>query len=119
MKKQTKYATLNIIGTLFCTLPPIICTLQYFPIWVRQGGEVAISGFSVLLLLLCCIPFHRQIKAYLKSPSAWMMWLVFYAACASLGNIIHAVESIAFVGFIGNVVGAVLFKWRDRYKEEK
>lgn len=116
---RTKYAILNIVGTLLCVLPPIIATLQCFPVWVRQGSDVAISGFSVILILLCCIPFHRQIRTYLKSPAMWLIWLLIFAAFAAVENIIHSVVTISFVGFLGNVVGAILFKWRDRYKEEK
>lgn len=119
MKTQTKYAILNIVGMLFCTVPPIICTLQYFPIWAAQGGEVVIPGITVVMLLLCCIPFHRQIRAYFKSPSAWSMWLIILILTFLLERIIHSCVSIAFVGFVGNAIGALFFKWRDRYKEEK
>jgi energy-converting hydrogenase Eha subunit A len=104
---------------LSCVLPPAVCTLQYFPIWAAQGGEVIVSGISVVMLLLCCVPFHKQIRAYFKSPAAWTMWLAVFVICALFENIIHSVVTIAFVGFVGNAIGALLFKWRDRYKEEK
>ena len=116
---RTKYAILNIIGTIFCVVPAAVCTLQYFPIWAAKGGEVVIPGITAVLLILCCIPFHRQIREYFKSPAAWTIWLIIFVGCFLFQRVIDSCVSIAFVGFIGNVIGAIIFKWRDRYKEDK
>ena len=121
MKTKTKATLLWIFGMTVCTLPAVLATLEHFPIWIAEGGETVISGLSVIFLLLCALPFKRQIAAYLQSPSAWVVWLCIFVISSLIGKIICDIAAISFVAFISNFVGAFIFKWRDKYvkKEDK
>ena len=73
-----KRSLLKVIAILSCTVPPISAVLLYFPLWREMGAEAALCGFTVLLLILCMIPFFSTIKRALSSPSATTMWLMFF-----------------------------------------
>jgi len=91
-------------------LPPLITTLLYFPIWQKQGGACALSGFVLLLILLALIPLFNLIKSYLASPAAYTLWLLVFIVFFLLSNIAYEMTVISFVGFVGNVIGAVLLR---------
>lgn len=101
---------LRALGVAVSVLPPAIAALSYFPIWCAAGGEYVVSGFVALLLLLCALPLFNVIKKVLKSPSVWVMWLIAFIAFFSLSKIADEMVIISFVGFVSNVVGAVLFR---------
>ena len=41
---MTRARLLRLAGFLFSVLPPLLATVEYFPIWVREGGGAALSG---------------------------------------------------------------------------
>ena len=118
MQTKTKAIIYNVLGLAFCVVPPAIATLEHFPIWAAKGGEAILSGLTVILLVLCALPFKRQISEYLKSPSAWMMWLCILVFSLLFSRIADDVSRIALVAFPSNLLGAFLFKKRDKYKEQ-
>jgi len=118
MKANKKSLIFHLLGMLFCILPPVFATLEHFPIWASKGGEVMVSALTVILLLICAIPLKRHIAKFFKSPSAWVIWLFIYIAFSLLGKISDDITAIALVAFPFNLLGAVLFKLSERYKEK-
>ena len=113
-----KRSLLKVIAILSCTVPPISAVLLYFPLWREMGAEAALCGFTVLLLILCMIPFFSTIKRALSSPSATTMWLMFFLIFALISKIAEQMTVISFVGYIGNLVGSVFFKLSERCENE-
>ena len=109
-----KRALLRAFSLLFSVLPPAICTLLYFPVFRARGGEAMLSGFAALLLILSAVPLFRAMKRYFTSPAAWMIWLFAFLLFRTLSAIAAEAEVIAFTGFLGNLIGAVLWKIADR-----
>ncbi len=116
MRARTKAIILNILGMLLCVVPAVLATLEHFPIWISEG-ETVVSGLTAVLLIICALPFKRQITEYLRSPSAWVIWLCIFIFSALLGKIVDDIAAIALVAFPTNLLGAAVFKLRDKYKE--
>ncbi len=100
----------RILGMLLCILPPGIAVLEQFPIWMAEGGETIFSAFTLFMLVLVSIPFWKQLKEALASPSAWMFWLIIFILLRLFSNIYQGVMIIAFVGFVSGVFGACSFR---------
>ena len=89
---------------------PLIATATYFPVWIERSAESTVSGMFVFLGLLSGIPLFRIIKERLKSPSAWLVWLLVFVLFAALEAIVYEIKIIALVGFIANLTGAMVYK---------
>ncbi len=105
---------LHFLGVLFCIVPPIICTLSYFPLWRAAGGDHIISGGVALLLLLAAIPFYKYLKKLFESCASYILWLIIFLFCFLLSGVIREVTVIAFVGFISNLLGALVMKISEK-----
>ena len=117
---STKRLILQIVALLFSVVPPIIATLTYFPLWRERGSDEYLSGFVLFLLILALIPLFNIIKERLRSPSAHTMWFLIFILFFLLSKIADEMCVIAFVGFIGNLIGALLFRLAKRkIKEER
>ena len=119
MTARLKRKILRLLALLFCTVPPILATLLYFPLWRTRGGAAAISGFTLLLLLLSAMPIFNLIKQVFRSPSVPLMWFFAFMIFLLLSKIADEVTVIAFTGFIGNSIGAMLFKLAMRGDDSK
>ena len=109
MKTPHKIFALHVLGLIVCIAPPIITTLEYFPLWF-QRSETAISAVSAMLVLLCCIPFMKQIKAYFKSPAVWVVWTVLLVFLVLLRNIIDEMIIVCMAGAPANIIGMFIYK---------
>ena len=89
---------------------PLIATLTQFPVWIEQSAEATVSGVVLLLAFLSCVPFFKQIKGFLKSPSAPIMWLIIFVMLTLLDNIIDQMIVVCFVGTISNAIGTFIYK---------
>lgn len=119
MKLSHKIFTLHLLGLIVCVLPPVITTLEYFPLWFKQT-ETAVSAFSAILILLCCLPFIKQIKAYFKgTPASWVIWLVIYVLVAVFSNLAKGVETVAFIGLLSNLIGGAIFRIEKHLKHKE
>ena len=116
MKNNTKHVLLRALGLMLCIVPVATSVLLYFPLWCTVGGGAVVSGFAVLLLILCFIPLVRHVKDILKSPSGYMLWLGLFIIFLLLSKIANEMTVISFVGFIGNALGAIAFKLSEKYK---
>jgi hypothetical protein len=105
---------LHILGLLLCTAPPIIATLSYFPLWREAGGAQVISGGALLFMILSSIPLYKYIRRILESAATYILWLFIFLFCFLLSKVIAEVTVIALVGFISNVLGAILMKIAEK-----
>lgn len=111
-------ALLNILGIISCTVPVFLSIILYFPLWIRADSGRFISGFCVLLLSLAAMPVYRYIKGRLSNIPAYTLWLLIFLICFLAGRIINEVTVISFIGFLGNLVGALIFKISARVFKE-
>jgi hypothetical protein len=89
---------------------PLIATLTQFPVWVEKSSEATVSGLFLIFAVLSCIPFYRQLREWIKSPSAPIVWAVIFAFLACLNNIIDEMVIVAFWGFLSNLLGLAIYK---------
>lgn len=99
---------LRIIGLGLCILPPAVATLSFFPLWLNRE-ESALSAFALLLLLLACLPLFRALRTFLRSPSAWMLWLVLFILLGLFRSIADGLYMISFFGLLGGIGGGICF----------
>lgn len=116
--KRIPSVLLYLLGLSLCILPPAICTLSYFPLWRVVGYEYCIAGGAALLLALCLIPLYKLIKKHIATVSSYIMWLILFLIFFALSRIAEQMTVISFVGFVGNLMGAVCFYISKRIKEE-
>ena len=121
MTKKPSFVNLalHFLGFTLCIVPPTVATLSYFPFWTDGGAERSVAGGCALLLVLCAFPLYKLIKAAFKSFASYFLWLVLFIIFASLSKIADQMTVISFVGFIGNLAGAVCFNIAKRIKNEK
>ena len=100
---------LKLLGYLFSVGFPLAVTLSCFPLWRERGGASVLAGGTLLLVALCALPLWKTIKAYLKSPSAWGIWLFAFLLFSLIGSIIYEMRLICFFGLLGNLLGALCF----------
>ena len=108
---------LHFVGILCCVIPPIACTVSYFPLWSKAGAEYLISGGAALLIILSMIPLYKYIRKILESCASYILWLLIFLFCFLMSKVIGEITVIAFVGFIGNIIGAALMKIGEGIKE--
>ena len=110
MTNKTKGNTLKISAVCLDVIAPLTATITQFPIWVEKSSAATVSGLFLVFAFLSAIPFMKQIKAYLKSPSAWSMWCIFLVLFVALRNIIDQMLIVCLVGLISNACGTGLYK---------
>jgi len=100
----------RMIGLILSTVPPFVATLSYFPIWKERGAESILSGFSLMLILICALPLFRSVKRFLRSPSMPIVWFIIFVTFFALSKIAEDITVIAFTGFVSNLIGALFFR---------
>ncbi len=98
----------TLLGFAFCILPPALSTLSFFPLWLA-GGERSLSAIALILLTLCALPLFRFLKAHLRTPSAWMLWLALFLFLSLFRAIADGLWMISLVAFLGSLLGALCF----------
>ena len=110
---------LHILGFCLCIIPPMACTLMYFPLWKTIGYEYCIAGGVALLLVLCMIPMYKFLGERLKSYSSYLLWLVLFLLFLALSKIADQMTVISFAGFVGNLLGGICFHLAKRTRGDK
>ena len=106
----SKIILIKAIALITCIAPALTATLSYFPIWLNKGDACVISGLALCLITISLIPFYKQVGGILKSPSAYVIWLILFIIFFLLSKIADEMTVISFIGFISNLIGAMLFK---------
>jgi chromate transport protein ChrA len=109
MHKRKASVLLTCLGFLFSVGLPLAATLSFFPLWRTRGATAALAGGTLLLIALCALPLWRTVKALLRSPSVWELWLFAFFAFLLVKSIIIEMCVICFFGLIGNLIGSLLF----------
>lgn len=100
---------LRAFGLLLCVVPPAWETIEYFPDWVQEGYQTTFSGIAVLLLAISILPLAKFVLQKIKSPSAWMVWVLIYVLLFSINQVMDEALVISKIGAISNVAGCALF----------
>ena len=109
MTRRRRFAFLAL-GWAVSTLPALIATLRWFPLFVTRGqGERAISLLSCLLLIVALVPLRRAFGSFFRNLSAWKMYLFMFVFFTVTGSIAHEMRCVAAVGLISSVPGSILF----------
>lgn len=108
MTKNKKGAVLYYLGIAISVLAPLITAMTQFPVWTENVPKSQLGGMFIFTALLSCIPFLKHIRMQLKTPSAVTVWALLFLICWAMNKIIDELYLIALVGFIANVIGAVL-----------
>lgn len=110
MRNVTKGKIFKGAGLFLDVAAPLATTLSQFPVWVERSSEATISGIFLVFAFLSCLPFLKQIKAWLKSPSVPVLWLCFFVLFILLRNIIDQMVIVCFIGAVANLAGTGLYK---------
>ena len=110
---------LRVIGLVLCVIPVSVAVLSYFPAWRAEGGEVLLSGATLLLLCMAAVPLYKLISAKLRSPAAYTLWLIAFILFFLLSNIAEEMVVISFTGFVGNLLGAIAFRLAGDKTDER
>lgn len=114
MTNDTKGKCLKASAIAIDVLVPLMATLSQFPIWVERSAGATMSGVTVLLAILSAIPLFNWARKHIKTPSAWMMWVILFAVLAAVSAIIDEMLIVAGWGAVANAVGAVIYKYGEK-----
>ncbi|MBQ8345044.1 MAG: hypothetical protein IJY42_02125 [Clostridia bacterium] len=120
MTNHTKYVLLDLGARLCAALPPLITCFCFFPDWIEQSSSATFSGGTVAILLICLIPFWKQLGQMgkkLTETSMPVLWAVIFGAMFLLRSIIDQMTVIALVGLLSSLVSMGLCSLRNRYGE--
>ena len=98
------------LGVALCVIPVTVSILCYFPVWRAEGGEVLLSGVTMLLLAIASLPLYKLLAHKLRSPAAYTVWLIAFLIFLSLSKIADEMVVISFTGFVGNALGAIVYR---------
>lgn len=116
--KLNKGQLLKLIALLIDVCIPFAVTVSHFPVWVEKSASATMSGLFLVFAFLACVPFFRRIKEWLKSPSAPVMWCVFFVVSIALRNIINEIVVVCLWGTVANVAGAFIHKVGESLDKE-
>ena len=109
-----KRSVLRVIALTVCISPPAIATISYFPVWVVREDTSVLSGMALLVLTIVLIPLMKYIKEKMESPSAPVIWMISFLLFFLLSKIATEMTIISLIGFVSNLIGALIFKLADR-----
>ena len=119
MRRRTGSVILKFIAVALSTLPPILATLSYFPIWKKGGGVAVISGFALLLILVSLSPLIKLLRRIFASPTSTTVWFVIFLLFFTLSKIANEMVVISLVGYLGNLFASLLWRISERGKNEE
>ena len=73
----------------------------------------------MLLIFFSLIPALKFVKAFIKSPSVPVVWLIIFVMLTILNSIIEQMIIVAFIGVISNTLGTILYKIGEKYTPRK
>ena len=115
----TKRLLFNALGLIFSVIPVGVAIISYFPIWIEREDASILSGLALLLCAMALVPLFKYAREALRSASAPLMWFILFAVFFLLSKIANEMTVISFIGFIGNMIGAIFFKIaRSRAKND-
>lgn len=110
-----KAALIRFLALLISVGAPLTAVLLYFPVWKRGGAASLVSGFMLFLFILVSVPLFKFMGERLRSAAAPIMWLFVFIVFFSLSRIADEMTVISLIGFISNLIAALLFRVAERY----
>ncbi len=110
MKRATKGKIIKGSAVVIDVAAPLIATICQFPVWIEKSSSATISGIFLLFAFFSCLPFIKQIKMWMKSPSVPVLWVIFLVLFSLLRNIIDQMWMVCVIGAVSNCFGAILYK---------
>ena len=118
-KKWAISLLLRLAGIALCVVPVTVSILCYFPVWRAEGGEVLLSGVTMLLLSLASLPLYKLLAHRLRSPAAYTVWLIAFLIFLALSKIADEMVVISFTGFVGNALGAIVYRLAEGGRKDE
>ena len=118
-KKWAISLLLRLAGIALCVVPVTVSILCYFPVWRAEGGEVLLSGVTMLLLALASLPLYKLLAHKLRSPAAYTVWLIAFLIFLALSKIADEMVVISFTGFVGNALGAIVYRLAEGGRKDE
>ena len=115
--KNTGASALRLFGLGVCVIPPILAILAYFPVWRHGDADKIISGGALILIIIAHAPLIRWMKSKLSSVAGYTVWLVIFVFFAILSSIAYEMKVISLVGFISNVLGALILNYSEKAED--
>lgn len=109
-KSRAVKLILQALAVALCVIPVTVSILCYFPVWRAEGGEVLLSGVTMLLLAIASLPIYKLLAHKLRSPAAYTVWLIAFLIFLALSKIADEMVVISFTGFVGNALGAIVYR---------
>ncbi len=98
------------LGWAVSTVPALIATLTWFPLFVSRGeGTRTVSLLSCLLIAVALVPLRRAIGSFFRNLTAWKVYLFLFVFFTVTGSIAYEMRCVAAVGLISSVPGSILF----------
>ena len=121
MSHRVKYQLWDIAARTCAVLPPIGCSLYFFPAWVEESAGCTLSGITVLTVLVCMIPFWKKLRSFAKtlfSTSMPVFWLILFGVFYCLRFIADSIMYISLAGLGGSVISMLVCIKRNKYRTE-
>ncbi len=119
MKRETKGKILKIAALVIDWGVPLIVAITYIPAWVERSTWATVSGLALIIALVCCIPFYKQIWEHFKrSPSACLIWTVLFLVFLVLESIVGEIKIVCFFGALANLIGSVLYRLGNKFEKK-
>ena len=116
-KRKRLYFVFKLLSIVIACGLPIWAICEKFPIWtVTHGTEHSIGVGAVIIIFVVLIVFRRTIFKFLKEKlnlqhapplAVWLVLLVLSYTMIYLGNIMHDMTTVFWMGFIGCSIGTV------------
>ncbi len=118
MSGKTKGTIFKSLAIVIDVGAPLATTFSLFPLWVEKSSEATVSGLFLVFAFLSALPFIKQLKAYFKSPSSWVVWTVIFVLLVPIRNIVDEMLMVSLVGALSNMIGAVIYKIGSKFSQE-
>lgn len=120
MRSKALWVSTYILGLIFCVVPPAIAVIDRYGFFQT---EQKVSAFVLALLLLCALPFLKQIrnaiKSFAENPSIEGVWLALTVFLWLFRVLADDILIVCYIALPSNVIGARLMAMaHKRLKEE-
>jgi hypothetical protein len=121
MKSKTIWGSVYALGLLVSVVPAAIAVISRYGLF---NTEKRVSVFVILLLMLCCVPFFRQIKvaakAFIESPSIWGVWTAIGVFLWLFRMIADDMLAVCYIAIPSSYIGSFLMSFsKKRFKGDE
>lgn len=119
MSNKTKGRILQAASLALSVGVPFVATIIQFPLFVNRSAAATVSGLSVLILLVCVVPFAKHIKIAMRSASIPFVWTFIAVGLFAINSIVEEMIVVAMLGAIANWIGMFIYRAGERLINEK